>query len=267
MINGSLSFIRHGSFNFLGLPRELRDEVYSYALGANGDIDLPMYDSIKTQAHHHFRSGVRISRRCISKRPLPNSAVLSANSQLNRESLDTVYRENTFFVTVDPDSPIFNSRGSKKDYDPAFAIPFGWDLSRITKLCLRIGLGREETADDTFSSFQWPGLLNMKNLKQMRLIITTWDESNGTDPQMTFLNDHVDDDGVSRCSAPYYREMMRKLARAVPESVLKFDFGIESLPANMRPSDWSNCIRSVPGEALSHAFNEARANKDKIEEA
>ncbi|KAF2253385.1 hypothetical protein BU26DRAFT_221731 [Trematosphaeria pertusa] len=47
---------RGDTFNFLALPRELRDKIYSYIVGKNADFPRDIYDSVKPQACYELQS-------------------------------------------------------------------------------------------------------------------------------------------------------------------------------------------------------------------
>lgn len=252
---------RDGQFPILALPRELRDEIYSYTLGSQVGLLKPMYDSVNTRAHHCFRPDRRSSRRLQSSGPLSTSAILFSNLQLHHEAMETVYRENMFFVTMDLTSPIFRTQKIKKG-DERCAVPFGWNLSKITKLCLRLDLGdsSQDSVQNTLTSFEFSDLGAMKKLVTLRLVVTVWEQYTPGDPPMPFLDDIVGDDGISRHGSLGFREMVKGLWEAMPGPIRKLEFGLTFGSDEARPDDWSSLrsVCSVPGDTLRSVFDELR---------
>ncbi|KAF2175305.1 hypothetical protein K469DRAFT_683999 [Zopfia rhizophila CBS 207.26] len=245
------TYERKAHFNFLGLPRELRDEVYSYVLGKNTDGKFEVYDSVRTQARHQFRPDVRKSPRGRSKIISPNSAMVHVNGQLHSEAMDAVYRENTFVITVDPASPVFEVRESKRDFDKKKAIPFGWDLSKIVKMCLCIDLGPEDNATTKFPAFNWAGFSKMRCLRELRLVVTTWKRGRA------YMHLSVDEDWIHRRGVEGLREMMRELVPAIPKGVGRGQFGVEDMDRRIRVGDLFGFC-AVPGSVLRGLFEDVR---------
>ncbi|KAF2181110.1 hypothetical protein K469DRAFT_590541, partial [Zopfia rhizophila CBS 207.26] len=149
--------------------------VYSYAVGHNRDSENLFYDAIHTQVGYHI-SSPRRSARNYSKAVLPSTAILDVNHQLHEEAQDTLYSENTFFVTVDASNPIFSSRASKEKYDRRCAIPFGWDVSKIVNLYLRIDLGPEAQSKRTFTAINWCVFSKMRKFRRLHVLVTTYND-------------------------------------------------------------------------------------------
>jgi hypothetical protein len=118
------------AFNFLGLPREIRDQVYRYVLifsmianeihekqgdidGDQGGIDEDnnrenvtnihsLYDSIHTHASQHFANSPH--------NPNPLTSLLLVSREIHAETLPLMYQNSSFTIHMDRDTDIFAPR-------------------------------------------------------------------------------------------------------------------------------------------------------------
>ena len=239
-------------FPLLALPRELRDEIYSHIIGSRLEDSTMMFDSVRTQAHNHFRP--RRSRRHLGEKH-SKIPILFANQQLHQETMETVFRQNTFLVTMDLRSPVLRSQ-TKHEGDEQAAIPLGWDLSKIRSMSLRLDLGPRQGIMSALKSFQFHHMMNMQKLSVLRLVVTVWDLPYplADDSPIVFLEDAINYD-----EAKAFRTMLRDLRDAIPDSVRKLNFGLSHTSDEMKPAEWGFLRRSgccFPGERLRAIFEE-----------
>jgi hypothetical protein len=117
------------AFNFLGLPREIRDQVYRYISlststdeihkeqdddeGGRGETDKDkyrenienthtLYDSIHTHASQHHALS--------PQSPNPLTSLLLVSREIHAETLPLVYQSSSFTIHMDRDSNVFASR-------------------------------------------------------------------------------------------------------------------------------------------------------------
>lgn len=221
-----------------------------------------MFDSVRTQAHNHLRQ--RRSRRNFGGKH-SISPVLYANRQLHQETMETVFRESSFFVTMDLKSPILRSQ-TKREGDEEAAVPFGWDLSKIRNMSLRLDLGPQEDIVSALKGFRFPHMKFMQKLSILRLVVTVWGPPARytSEPPMSFLEDTVGNDGKYP-EATAFRTMLRDLRNAIPDSVHNLEFGLSYTSDELKPEDW--CVRrwsacSVPGAKLRSIFEELPKSED-----
>jgi hypothetical protein len=177
--------------------------------------------------------------------------------------METVFRESIFFVTMDLKSPILRSQ-TKREGDEEAAVPFGWDLSKIRNMSLRLDLGRQEDIVSALKGFQFPHMRFMQKLSVLRLVVTVWTQpgQNTSDPPMVFLENTVGNDAMYP-EATAFRTMLRDLRNAIPDSVHKLEFGLSCTSDELKPKDW--CVLSacsVPGEKLRSIFKDSPKSED-----
>jgi hypothetical protein len=131
-------------FRFFELPREIRDQVYSNLVtrpnnGRSLIAAVPILSSRRKRVATHSKRD-RVNRRRIfdGKPPLrareiiPEPVVhlnfLRASQRLQNEAKDCLYSTNWFAITLD------------RLPHATFETPFGWDLSRITRLQVELQL-------------------------------------------------------------------------------------------------------------------------------
>jgi len=89
--------------SFLDLPREIRDEIYSSVLLAEGNVHLGT-TTLDRWTPHHWHPDIRILERCwigchIAPRTL-TPAVLAVSKQLHAEAAEVLYGHNTFSLDL-----------------------------------------------------------------------------------------------------------------------------------------------------------------------
>ncbi|KAK6353926.1 hypothetical protein TWF730_008346 [Orbilia blumenaviensis] len=87
-IKGKPKFTRNGPFNFLGLPREIRDEVYGYLLSR----DPP---PVIAPGSRHYPP--------IYKQISINLSIFRVNRQIHQEAAECFYGRNTFVIRLSTD--------------------------------------------------------------------------------------------------------------------------------------------------------------------
>lgn len=90
--------------SFLDLPREIRDQIYTLALGAGGNVHLGVV-ALERTAPHHWHPDLAIARTCAYDSNAVdandrNVAVLAASKQLHFEGAQMLYSRNTFSVAI-----------------------------------------------------------------------------------------------------------------------------------------------------------------------
>jgi hypothetical protein len=129
-------------FPFFNLPREIRDQVYSYlVVQPNGN--RPVIAAVPLLRDRKRRVAAQVKRerlnrkRALTGRPLSrirqadpepfiHLQLLQASQRLCNEARDCLYSSNWFAITLD------------KLPMTTFEAPFGWDLSRITRLQIEV---------------------------------------------------------------------------------------------------------------------------------
>jgi hypothetical protein len=131
-------------FPFFELPREIRDQVYSCLVtrpsgGRSLIAAMPILNSRKKRVTAHAKRG-RVNRRRIfdGKQPLRtrethvepvvNLKFLQSSHRLHQEAKDCLYSSNWFAITLD------------RLPHTTFETPYGWDLSRVTRLQVELQL-------------------------------------------------------------------------------------------------------------------------------
>jgi hypothetical protein len=131
-------------FPFFELPREIRDQIYSCLVtrpsgGRSLIAAVPILSSRKKRVAAHAKRG-RVNRRRIfdGKQPLRTREVqiepvvdlqfLQASHRLHQEAKDCFYSSNWFAITLD------------RLPHTTFETPYGWDLSRVTRLQVELQL-------------------------------------------------------------------------------------------------------------------------------
>jgi hypothetical protein len=160
-------------FNFAALPRELRDNIYSYLVGLNATLDSTEYQFGTSQYRYQKRG---LEQRDVSPEPYISRAqkLPTVNHMMHDEALDTLYRDNSFTVVVDSSFPVLAVHERFTMHGTEVALPYGWDLSRVQNLTLRIDMGDERSIDGAKLAFDFGGSARMKSLKKFRLMVTIW---------------------------------------------------------------------------------------------
>jgi hypothetical protein len=192
--------------------------------------------------------------------------MLFLNHQIHQEIMETIYCNSMFFVTMDLKSPIFRSQ-MKMRGDEEAAVPFGWDLSKIKNLAVRLDLGSQNEHLSTLKAFDFPGLKDMQKLSTLRLVVTisTIPYRVAHNPLALLLEDMVDDDGPCPETAAF-RTMLRSLRNARPEPVHRLHFGLADSSYELMPRDWcilkdivgapkAKLTHEVPAEFLSTCYD------------
>jgi hypothetical protein len=248
-----------GTFDFLGLPRELRDLIYGYVLcPANvdtirrdeGDENIhAVYDSIRTHTFQHH---------AISSPPPLNSlaSLFLVNREIHAEMLSLLYKSALFIIHMDRSIPVFaprhfitTARASATDGRYTFgpgrvsatenfhehteaeiwaeelhAIPFGWDIRFITRMVLRIDLGHKDCAGvGTMPVFAWPALGQMRSLRKLRLVVTHFHcfVAANRDAAIHSVNAEL---GTGNRS-PEFRSVLNALFSHLPAGIRELEFG------------------------------------------
>jgi hypothetical protein len=131
-------------FPFFSLPREIRDQIYSSLVGRpNGGRSIiaaapVLLDKKRRTASRAKRDRLNQKRFLSGKPPIrirPTEAepiahlnLLQASQRLHVEAKDCLYSNNWFAITLDRLPSI------------TFETPYGWDLSRITRLVVELQL-------------------------------------------------------------------------------------------------------------------------------
>jgi hypothetical protein len=132
------------SFPFLNLPRELRDQVYTHlVVQTNSDRSIiaagPILRARKRRVAAEIKRDRVNQRRALGGQssirvrqaevdPIIHLNMLQASRRLCNEARDSLYNSNWFAITLEK-LPL-----------TTFETPFGWDLSRITKLQVEMQL-------------------------------------------------------------------------------------------------------------------------------
>jgi hypothetical protein len=258
-------------FPFLHLPRDIRDEIYLWVLAIPSKTSKLRYDNVRTQAYQAKIPSV-------SGNIIPTVCLLSTSSIVHEEFIDAIYRNSAFFLSIDAHArrvrnksriasmdlqmPIFRIGGACSDtkdhvmqgVETECAVPFGWNLTRIRDMYLRINVGRPKDHAKTFTKFDFSGLADMRALVRLTILIACLPSMYPeTDPSMDFLNISTSGNDLAGAGIEEFRAMVKTLRNAVPKSVQKIDFDIDVDNAKeTRPEDWKR-LRSVwcvPGHLL-----------------
>ncbi|KAF2000112.1 hypothetical protein P154DRAFT_576442 [Amniculicola lignicola CBS 123094] len=133
-----------GPFRFCDLPREVRDQVYSYLVVRRGR-KVPIIESRAILRNQKKRAATQRTRERLNQKrvlsgkrpiiardtasePIIFPGVLQSSRQLQVEASDHLYQNNWFSISLESYSPI------------VIDAPLGWDFSRITKLQLELQL-------------------------------------------------------------------------------------------------------------------------------
>jgi hypothetical protein len=259
------------AFPFLHLPRDIRDEIYFWVLAITSKTPKLRYDNVRTQA---YQAKIQF----VSGNITPTVCLLSTSSIVYEEFIDAIYRHSAFFLSIDAHArrirnksriastdlqmSIFRTGAAYsdiKDYvtqgvETGYAVPYGWDLTRVRDMYLRIDVGRPKDHATTFTKFDFSGLADMRALVRLTILIaclpSIYPE---TDPSMDFLNISTSENGLAGAGIKEFRAMVKRLRNAVPKSVQKIEFDINVDNAKeTRPEDWKR-LRSVwcvPGHLL-----------------
>jgi hypothetical protein len=129
-------------FPFFKLPREIRDQVYSYLVvrpsGSRPIIAAaPLLSDRKKRVAAQAKR-LRLDRKRVlsgkppvrtrhtESQPIVHLNLLQSSQRLHDETKDCLYSNNWFAITLDK-LPL-----------TTFEVPYGWDLSRITKLVVEL---------------------------------------------------------------------------------------------------------------------------------
>ena len=137
------------------------------------------------------------------------------------------------------------------------AVPFGWDLSRITRLCLQIDLGDATHHNACMKALNFDVLRNMRKLTMLRVAIAVWDHH----PWRVHLapnlvGESVDENGVPRRGTPDFKAMVKRLQGAMPESVRQLEFGLPFGPGAAGVEDWRWGKTVLQGDSLRTVFED-----------
>ncbi|KAH7400595.1 hypothetical protein DE146DRAFT_467350 [Phaeosphaeria sp. MPI-PUGE-AT-0046c] len=159
-------------FPFFQLPREIRDQVYSCLVIPTNDntiAALPLLHERKRRVAAEMKREKLNRKRMSDGRPpvrvrLPDPEpllhlnLLQASRALYVEAKDCLYSSNWFAITLDR-LPF-----------TTFETPFGWDLSRVTRLQLEVQL---KDAAHMNSYVDWTALFSaFKSLRFLRVLPT-----------------------------------------------------------------------------------------------
>jgi len=162
-------------FPFFRLPRELRDEVYSTLVVRHGSSGrsiiaaTPLLQDrkrrITAQANRDRLNRKRIANgqlpiqaRIIETEPVVELSLLRASQRLNFEAKDCLYSNNWFGITM-----------SKLPLT-TFETPYGWNLSRITKLQVEVQM---KDAAHMNSYIDWSTFfISFPSLRWLRIVPT-----------------------------------------------------------------------------------------------
>jgi hypothetical protein len=162
-------------FPFFKLPREIRDEVYSSLVVRQGAsvrsiiAATPLLQDRKrrlaAQANRERLNRNRVAMgqppvqaRAVETEPVLELNLLRATQRLNEEAKDCLYSNNWFAITL-----------SKLPLT-TFETPYGWDLSRITKLQVEIQM---KDAAHMNSYIDWTTFfISFPSLRWLRIIPT-----------------------------------------------------------------------------------------------
>ncbi|KAF2705564.1 hypothetical protein K504DRAFT_448622 [Pleomassaria siparia CBS 279.74] len=226
----------------------------------------PVHDSISTHAKQQLHQRDKANTRSASAhllrehRTTGRTALLATNHQVYAEALPYLYTDSNFIVHLDPDTNVFAARAyiqrtpptkdrattsQHKNVDhhssPAAAprpcraettkaIPFGWNVSLITNLVLRIDLGVMKKAD-LMNNFSWPVLSQMISLRRLRIIVTYW-KLRPSSFVTSLIYGHDTSTSTSPCpdnagseGSVEYQNMMSGLFRELPNGVREVTFG------------------------------------------
>ncbi|KAF2680387.1 hypothetical protein K458DRAFT_490043 [Lentithecium fluviatile CBS 122367] len=231
-------------FTFLALPQELKDEIYSHVVGAKADFASTSYHAETTQYQYHclHRRGMKFAAYVPSAAP----SILCANRQIFDETLNTLYRENSFTVVIDPSFPVFAEREYRLK-NSRNAVPYGWDLDRIQHLQLRIDMGEESRIGCTEFEYDFCGLRGMGDLKSLRVMVTVWRL-----PVVMRGKREVTWSGE-------VRSVLGMLGECLPEGFGNVEFGVERVGERVCEGDSST--RALDGDVVRGLFEEARMEK------
>lgn len=159
-------------FPFSQLPREIRDQIYSSLVVPTSDntlAALPLLQERKRRIAAEVKRERLNRKRILNGRPpvrvrLPDPEpllhlnLLRASRTLHTEAKDCLYSSNWFAITLDR-LPL-----------TTFETPFGWDLSRVTRLQMEVQL---KDATHMNSYVDWEALFSaFKSLRFLRIIPT-----------------------------------------------------------------------------------------------
>ncbi|KAF2107832.1 hypothetical protein BDV96DRAFT_653337 [Lophiotrema nucula] len=213
---------KEASFRFLDLPREIRDQIYSYIwLEKHIRTGSLVQDSLEQQSRYMVPTALDWHPVC--------PAVVGVNRQVSSESMEILYRPLTFVVHLELISPVFSSR-SKRYYrqEGGFAIPFGWKVDFMTKLVLHIDLWWHETTVKTMKALRWTDLKKMKRLRSLRLVITYRNvQIRRRNREMLVIGamKYIDCDGKERLGTDEFRYMIGDLIKGLPSTATKIVLG------------------------------------------
>ncbi|PVI01272.1 hypothetical protein DM02DRAFT_728012 [Periconia macrospinosa] len=161
---------RDGSFNFLGLPSELRDAIYDYALSSP--------DSYCRAESVQNKYIMRRRGRPVSSTTATPS-LFAVSRQISHEAFNWLYRSTTFLVNLDKDFNIMDTCSSKNCVPPEnhCAMPLGWDVTRIVNLELHVDLETlltTENAEYAGLGLDFSSLARMAALSRLRVVVLGW---------------------------------------------------------------------------------------------
>jgi hypothetical protein len=232
-------------FPFLDLPRDIRDEIYLQALAIPPKTSKLMYNNVRTQAY-------QAKIQSVSGNTTPTVCLLLASSIVYKEFIDALYRHSAFFLSIDAHArtirnksrvantdlpmPIFRigeAYSDTKDHvtqrvEAESAVPFGWDLTRVRNMYLRINVGRPRDQAKAFTKFNFSGLADMRALVRLTILVACLPPMySETDLSMDCLNTSTSKSGVAEEEVNKLRAMLKRLRNAVPKSVQKIEFDID----------------------------------------
>lgn len=162
-------------FRFLDLPRELRDQIYSY-LTARQDVSssttLDACSVLKEQKKRTISQASRdrlnqkrlicgkplVRARVVATQPLVFLNIMAVSRLLHYEASNMFYSNNYFSITLEK-LPL-----------TTFEVPYGWDLSRITRLRIELQL-KDATRMNKY--VDWDALFSVfTSLRFLRLVPT-----------------------------------------------------------------------------------------------
>lgn len=159
-------------FPFFQLPREIRDQVYSSLVVPTNDNTIaavPLLQERKRRITAEvkrerlnkkriFNGRPPVRTRVSDAEPLVHLDLLQASRALYTEAKDCLYSSNWFAITLDR-LPF-----------TTFETPFGWDLSRITRLQIEVQL---KDAAHMNSYVDWASIFSaFKSLRFLRILPT-----------------------------------------------------------------------------------------------